>query len=149
MSWWSPSGLRLLREADEVDRDQLRALVDQLVEAVLAVRARLAPVHRAGLVVDPRAVEGDVLAVGLHRQLLQVGGEALQVLVVRHDADRLGAEEVHVPHGEQAHEHGQVLAPAAPCGSARPSRGSRPASRRTAPARCASIVDRPIAESIE
>src|SRR5580765_121364 len=35
-------------EADEVDRDEVRALVDQLVEAVLTVRARLAPVNRAG-----------------------------------------------------------------------------------------------------
>ena len=43
-----------LREADEVDRDELRPLVDQLVEAVLAVRPRLAPEDRAGLVVDAR-----------------------------------------------------------------------------------------------
>ena len=52
-----------LGEADQVDRDQLRALVDQLVEAVLAVGPRLAPVHRAGLVVDLAPVERDVLAV--------------------------------------------------------------------------------------
>ena len=44
-----------LAEADQVDGDELRALVDQLVEAVLAVRARLAPVDGAGLVVDVRA----------------------------------------------------------------------------------------------
>ena len=124
-----------LAEADEVDRDQPRALVDQLVEAVLAVRPRLTPVHRAGVVVDPLALERDVLAVGLHRQLLQVRREPLQVLVVRHHADRLDAEEVDVPDRQQAHQHGQVLARAASCGSARPSRGSRPASPRTAPAR--------------
>ncbi len=47
-----------LAEADQVDRDQLRALVDQLVEAVLPVRARLTPVHRAGLVVDVSARRG-------------------------------------------------------------------------------------------
>ena len=41
-----------LAEPDEIDRDQLGALVDELVEAVLAVGARLTPVHRAGLVVD-------------------------------------------------------------------------------------------------
>ena len=41
-----------LREPDEVARDQLRALVDQLVVGVLAVRARLAPDDRAGLPVD-------------------------------------------------------------------------------------------------
>ena len=37
---------------DEVARDQLRALVDQLVEGVLAVGAGLAPDDRAGRVVD-------------------------------------------------------------------------------------------------
>ena len=41
-----------LAEADQVDRDQLRALVDELVEAVLAVGPGLAPVDGAGLVVD-------------------------------------------------------------------------------------------------
>ncbi len=69
-----------LRESDQVDRDQLRPLVDQLVEAVLAVRAGLAPEHGARLVVHVPPVERDVLAVRLHRQLLEVGGEALQVL---------------------------------------------------------------------
>ena len=74
-----------------------------------------------------------MLAVRLHRELLQVGGEALEVLLVGHHADRGGPEEVHVPDGEQAHQHREVLAPAGRCGSARPSRGTRPASRRTAP----------------
>ena len=41
-----------VREADEVARDQARALVDQLVEGVLPVGARLAPVDRPRLVVD-------------------------------------------------------------------------------------------------
>ena len=50
-----------------------------------------------------------MLAVGLHRQLLQVGGEALEVLLVGHHADRLGAEEIAVPDGEQPHQHRQVL----------------------------------------
>jgi hypothetical protein len=59
--------------------------MDQLVEGVLAVGPWLAPVDRAGLVVHPDAVERDVLAVGLHRQLLQVGGEAMQVLVIGKD----------------------------------------------------------------
>ena len=41
-----------LAEGDEVAGDQPGALMDQLVERVLAVGARLAPVDRAGLVVD-------------------------------------------------------------------------------------------------
>ena len=36
-------------ERDEIARDQPRALVNQLIERVLAVRPRLAPVDRAGL----------------------------------------------------------------------------------------------------
>ena len=62
-----------------------------------------------GVVVDPGAVEGDVLAVGLHRQLLEVGGEAVQVLVVGQDGAGFGAEEVAVPDREQAHQHRQVF----------------------------------------
>ena len=40
-------------EADQVARNEPRALVDELVEGVLAVRAGLAPDDRAGVVVDP------------------------------------------------------------------------------------------------
>ena len=42
----APERVEALREADEVAGDQPRALVDQLVEAVLPVRARLAPEDR-------------------------------------------------------------------------------------------------------
>ena len=45
-----------LDEGDEVARNQPRALMDQLVERVLAVGAGLAPVDRAGVVLDRRAV---------------------------------------------------------------------------------------------
>ena len=95
-------------EADEVAGHQPRALVQQLVERVLAVGAGLAPVHRAGRVVDRLAPGGDRLAVALHRQLLQVGREALEVVGVRQD--RLGrrAEEVGVPDRDQAEQHRQV-----------------------------------------
>ena len=97
-----------LPEPDEVDRDELRPLVDQLVEAVLAVRPGLAPVDRARLVVDDLPVERDVLAVRLHGQLLEVRGEALQVLAVRHDTRGLRPEEIAVPDGEKPHERREV-----------------------------------------
>ena len=71
-----------VRERDEVARDQARALVDQLVERVLAVGAGFAPVDRAGLVVDVLTGERDVLAVALHRELLEVRRKALEVLLV-------------------------------------------------------------------
>ena len=54
------------------------ALVDELIEAVLAVRAGLAPVERARVVVDHFAVKRHVLAVGLHSELLEVSGSRLR-----------------------------------------------------------------------
>ena len=49
-----------------------------------------------------------MFAVALHRQLLEIGRESLQVLLVRQDRDGLGAEEVVVPDSQQTHEHRQV-----------------------------------------
>ena len=101
--------VRGVHERDEVGRDQLGALVDQLVEGVLAVGARLAPEDLAGLGGDRGAVPTHGLAVGLHGQLLQVGREAVQVLVVRQHGVRGDLEEVAVPHVEHAHQHHGVL----------------------------------------
>ena len=50
-----------------------------------------------------------MLAVGLHRQLLQVGREPLEVLVVRQHGLGLRVEEVGVPDREQPQQHRQVL----------------------------------------
>ena len=44
--------IQRLGETDQVDRDQLGALVDQLIEAVLTVGSGFTPEDRAGLVVD-------------------------------------------------------------------------------------------------
>ncbi len=101
--------MQRLRERDEVARDEFRSLVNQLVERMLAIGSRLAPINCAGLVVHVSAVERDVLAVALHRQLLQIRRETLQVLLVGKDAGSLRAEKVAVPDGKQAHQHGQIL----------------------------------------
>ena len=62
-----------------------------------------------------------MLAVALHGELLEVGGEALEVLHVGEDGDCLGVEEVGVPDGEEAEEGGEVFLDEARCGSVRPS----------------------------
>ena len=98
-----------LRESDEVAGDELGALVYQLVEGVLAVGAGLPPVDLAGLVIHRAAVEGDALAVALHGQLLQVGREALEVLLVGQHRYASRAEEIVVPDAEQAHQRRDVL----------------------------------------
>ena len=96
-------------EGQEVRGDQAGALVDQLVESVLAVGAGLAPEDFTGCVVDEGAVCANGLAVGLHGQLLQVCGEAVQVLVVGQNRVGLSTEEVHVPDVQQTHQNGYVL----------------------------------------
>lgn len=56
-----PEGVVCLREADEVTRYELRPLVNELVEGVLAVGAGLSPYDGSRLIV------GDPLAVTIHR----------------------------------------------------------------------------------
>ena len=102
-------------------------------------------------------VEGDESAqyvwrqfftVRFHRQLLEVGREAFQVLFVGHHADRLHAEEVRVPHGQEPHEHRQVFGQRG--GTEVLVHGVKAGQHLVELLRPrASIVDKPMAESIE
>lgn len=82
-----------LDRGEEVAGDELGALVDELVEGVLSVGSSLSPDDRARLIVDPRAVLGDELAVRLHVALLEVVGELVEVLIVGEERLGLGAYE--------------------------------------------------------
>ena len=84
-------------EGDEVAGDEAGALMDELVEAVLAVGAGFAPVDRTRFGIHMGAIEFHMLAVALHGELLEVGGEAFQVLIVGQDGDSLRAVEVVIP----------------------------------------------------
>ena len=86
-----------LGKGNEVAGDEACALVDELVEAVLAVGAGFAPVDRTRVGIHMVSIEFHMLAVALHGELLEVGGEAFQVLVVRQDGDGLRAVEVVIP----------------------------------------------------
>src|SRR5947209_9026916 len=97
-----------LGKCDEVARNKPGPLVDELIEGMLAVRPRLAPIDGRCIVRDGLAIQRDVLAVALHRQLLKVSGKALQILLIRQNSDSLRAEEVVVPKREQPYQHRQV-----------------------------------------
>ena len=94
---------------DEVARNHLGALVNQLVEGVLAVRTRFAPEDRTRLVVDAQGIAVNGLAVGFHVGLLEVGGQAVQVLVVREHRVAGSAEEVVVPYADEGEDNRHVL----------------------------------------
>src|ERR1700722_17400743 len=92
-----PERIQALGEGDEIPRNQPRALMDQLVEGMLSVGAGLAPIDGPGIIIDPASLQRHVLAVALHRELLEIGGKALQILLVGQHGDGMGAEEIVVP----------------------------------------------------
>ncbi len=110
---------------DEVCGDELSALVQQLVEGVLGVGGRLAEEDGAGGVLDECvASAGNGLSVGFHGKLLQVGGEAVEVLVkstelvicliegsydLRGNKVGLSTVEIRVPNAQQACNDRDVL----------------------------------------
>jgi hypothetical protein len=75
-------GVVRLDGQDEVGGDELGALVEELEEGVLGVGTGLSEEDGAGSVLHVVSAAGDSLAVGFHGELLEVGGEAVHVLVV-------------------------------------------------------------------
>jgi hypothetical protein len=66
---------------NKISWDELSALVQELIEGVLGVGGWLAEENRTGGVFNHVVVPRNRLAIGLHRQLLEVGGEPVEVLV--------------------------------------------------------------------
>src|ERR1700691_4051717 len=93
-----------LAESDQVARNQLRALMNELIKRVLPVSSGFTPDDRPSLVAHGLAVEVYVLAVAFHLQLLQVSRKAFEIVRVGHDVDGLRAEKIVVPDSKQAHE---------------------------------------------
>jgi len=100
--------MRLDRD-DEIGRNQPGALVQQLIEGMLAVDAAGPPDDGARVIVHPLAVAVDRLAVAFHVGLLQIGGQTAQGVVVGQDGLRLRAEEIVVPDAQQRQDHRHVL----------------------------------------
>src|SRR6185436_11467088 len=96
-------------ELDEVAGDRLRALVQELVERMLAHRALGAEQYRRGGIGDLAALAVDALAVRLHLELLEVRREQPQRVGVRQHGVRCEAKEVRVPRADQRHQDRDVL----------------------------------------
>src|SRR6266481_3027667 len=95
-------------KCDEVAGNQLRALVDELVKRMLPVGSGFAPEDGSRLIIDRSPVKRHMLAVRLHRELLQISRKPLEVLIVGKDADGLRTKKIVVPDSEQTHQNGQV-----------------------------------------
>ena len=97
-----------LGEPDEIGRHQPGALVQQLIEGVLAVGARLTPEDLTRPGAHRGAVGAYRLAVGLHGQLLQIRREAGQVVRIGQHRPGFRAEEVRVPQPDQTEQHRRI-----------------------------------------
>ena len=100
-----------LLDHDEFGGHVAGALVQPLEEGVLAVAAFFAPGEAGGVVAEGLAVDVHAFAVAFHFQLLQVGGQATQAMVVRGHAAAGLTEEGTVPDIQQAEPDGQVGVP--------------------------------------
>lgn len=66
---------------DEIGWNELSTLVEQLVEGVLGIGGGFTKKNGAGGVFDHLAITGDTFTVRLHRELLKVSRETMEVLV--------------------------------------------------------------------
>jgi hypothetical protein len=100
--------IKRLNKSYEVAGNEFGPLMDHLVKRMLPISTRLSPVDWPGLVSNLSPVKRDVLSVALHRQLLEVSREALQILFIRKNRNGLYIKEVVVPDTQQSHEYRQV-----------------------------------------
>ena len=91
-----------LKRRDKIAHHRLRALVKQLIKRMLGIRAQLAPQHRAGGVVHRLALARHRFAIGLHLQLLKIGGKVLKPPVVGQNRVSANIQKVNVPDTCQA-----------------------------------------------
>jgi hypothetical protein len=70
-----------LRRQNKIRRDKLGSLMQQLVERMLGISGGLAEENGPSGVLDVFTTSSDGLSVGLHGQLLEIGGESMKVLV--------------------------------------------------------------------
>ena len=97
-----------LTECNEVAGDEPGPLVDQLIKGVLAVSAWLSPIDRPGLIFDSLPIQGYMLTIALHRELLQIGRETLQILLIGKNCDALRAKKVVVVDCQETQENGKI-----------------------------------------
>ena len=93
---------------DEIGAERPRALVEKLVEGVLAVGFLAAPDHRRGVRAGGLSVSPHRLAVALHLQLLEVARQRAQAVVVGEHGMSRRAAEVGVPHLQQGEQQREV-----------------------------------------
>src|ERR1700730_608972 len=95
-------GIKRLAETNKIAGDQFCSLMNQLIERVLTIRARFAPIDWSRFVIDGGAFKRDMLPVAFHCQLLEICWESFQILIVGQNGNGLGIKKIGVPDGQQS-----------------------------------------------
>ena len=151
-AWARAVGRQVLLQAevDEVAGHDLRALVQELVERMLAHRAFGAPQHRRGGVVERRACRGRRACRSIpSRAAAGTAGSRRSALDTAARRASAAPRKLRVPHADERHQRGDVFlqrrAGEVLVDLARRRRGTR----RTRPCRCAHIAAKPTADHTE
>src|SRR5690554_3061127 len=83
--------------------------MDQLIECVLAIGARLSPDDGAGLPWGRLPLERHRFAVRLHILLLEIGWESRQPLIVRQDRVGRKTPGIPIPNPEKRHDYRKIF----------------------------------------
>src|SRR6266700_1077298 len=88
-------------KTDKIARDQLGPLMDQLVEGMLTIGTGLTPDNRTSLIIDNVPIKIYMLAIALHIKLLQIGTEAIKILIIWENCHRLRTKKIVIPDTNQ------------------------------------------------
>ena len=91
-------GIVSFARGNEITRNQIRSLMNQLIESVLPVGSRFTPHNRTGRVVCRLARASYVLAVRFHVPLLEISSKTVKILVIGQDGQSLGLVKVSIPY---------------------------------------------------
>lgn len=100
--------LAWLDGGDELHGDHVGALMQKLEKGMLGVGSRFAPDHRPGRPADRLACQRHALAVRFHVELLNIGREPLQPLIVGDERDGGPAHAAPPEEPDQPQKQGQI-----------------------------------------
>ena len=95
-------------KTDEVCRDQTCSLMDQLIKCMLTIGSRFSPNDGAGRIINGLSLAINRLTVALHIQLLQIGREPCQILVVWQHGITVGSVTIGVKNPNQCHQYREI-----------------------------------------
>ena len=98
-----------LRISDKIRRNQLRSLMNKLIESVLPVSSWLSPDNRPRFIIHKFSISIHGLTIALHITLLKVSRKTVKILRIRQNSVRTCIKKVPIPNTQQCHLHWNIF----------------------------------------